>query len=153
MVDLPKALTRTLAGFLLAAIVAMPAIAGQKNTGPDNVAIKGYDTVAYFTEAQPTKGKSEFAFSWNDAQWYFASAAHRDLFAANPDRYAPRFGGSCSMGLSVGTKVAANPEVWTIVDGRLYLYFSEGARDKFRQNAHENIKKAEATWDKVQKSH
>lgn len=150
MVDLPKALTRTLAGFLLAAIVAMPVIAGQKNTGPDKVAIKGYDTVAYFTEAQPTKGKSEFAFSWNDAQWYFANAAHRDMFASNPERYAPQFGGNCSMGLSKGKKVAANPEVWTIVDGKLYLYFSEGARDKFRHNPQENTKAAEANWSKAQ---
>jgi YHS domain-containing protein len=152
MVNLTKALTRTLAGFLLAAVVAMPVIAGQEmvNAGPDKVAIKGYDTVAYFTEAQATKGRSEFAFSWNDAQWHFANAAHRDMFASNPERYAPQFGGNCSMGLSTGKKVAANPEVWTIVDGKLYLYFSNGARDKFRRNPQENTKAAEANWRKAQ---
>ena len=57
------------------------------------VAIKGYDTVAYFTESRAVKGKSEYAHSWNEATWYFASADHRDLFAADPGRYAPQFGG------------------------------------------------------------
>jgi hypothetical protein len=71
-----KAVTRTLLGLLTAVAVAMPVIAGnpQKmtNTGSDNVAIKGYDTVAYFTEGQPMKGKPEFAYSWNDGRWPLA---------------------------------------------------------------------------------
>ena len=57
------------------------------------VAIKGYDTVAYFTEGRAVKGKREFAFSWNDAEWYFASAENRDLFTADPEHYAPKYGG------------------------------------------------------------
>ena len=141
-----KAVRQTLIGALLSAVVAMPVIAGE----PGKVAIKGYDTVAYFTEGQPTKGSPEFVFAWNDAQWRFANAAHRDMFASNPERYAPQFGGNCSMGLSIGKKVAANPEIWTIVDGKLYLYVSNGARDKFRQNPHENMKTAEANWGKAQ---
>ncbi len=150
MIKLTKAAAWSLAGFLMAIAVATPVTAAEKtvSTGPDNVAIKGYDTVAYFTEAQATKGKSEFAFSWNDAQWYFANAAHRDMFASNPERYAPRFGGLCSMGLALGKRAIADPEAWTIVDGKLYLYFSKGAHDKFRRNTHENTKKAEANWDK-----
>jgi YHS domain-containing protein len=57
------------------------------------VAIKGYDTVAYFTEGRAVKGKREFSFSWNDAEWYFASAENRDLFEADPEHYAPKYGG------------------------------------------------------------
>jgi YHS domain-containing protein len=57
------------------------------------VAIKGYDPVAYYTEGHPVKGKSEFAYTWNEAEWFFASAEHRDLFAANPKKYAPNHGG------------------------------------------------------------
>ena len=57
------------------------------------VAIKGYDTVAYHTENRALKGKSEFYYKWNDAKWYFASAENRDLFAADPERYAPQYGG------------------------------------------------------------
>ena len=147
-----KTITRSLLHFLMAALVAMPVIAGEKmaNPGPDKVAIKGYDTVAYFTEGQPTKGDPEFVFAWNDAKWQFASATHRDMFASNPERYAPQFSGHCSMALSRGMEVAADPEIWTIVDGKLYL-FSKGGRDEFQRNAHENIKKAEANWGRAQK--
>ena len=57
------------------------------------VAIKGYDTVAYHTENRAVKGRSEFSHPWNDAVWYFASAENRDLFRADPERYAPQYGG------------------------------------------------------------
>jgi hypothetical protein len=57
------------------------------------VAIKGYDTVAYHTEGRAVKGKSEYTHKWNDAKWYFSSAGNRDLFAADPERYAPQYGG------------------------------------------------------------
>jgi len=63
------------------------------NTSWFGVAIKGYDTVAYHTENRAVKGKSEFSYEWNDAKWHFASAENRDLFAADPDRYAPQYGG------------------------------------------------------------
>ena len=116
------------------------------NVGSDKVAIKGYDTVAYFTNGQPTRGSSEFVFTWNGARWQFASADHRDMFAANPERYAPQFGQFCSMGLALGKRAIADPEVWKIVDDKLYLYFSRGARDKFQQDAPKNLKEAEANW-------
>jgi YHS domain-containing protein len=63
------------------------------NTGWFGVAIKGYDTVAYHTEGRAVMGKDEFSYEWNGAKWIFASAANRDLFAANPKRYAPQYGG------------------------------------------------------------
>jgi len=57
------------------------------------VAIKGYDTVAYHTEGRAIKGQSKFSHEWNDAKWYFTSAENRDLFTADPERYAPQYGG------------------------------------------------------------
>ena len=144
----------SLAGFLMSALMATHALAGdpQKmiNTGPDNVAIKGYDTVAYFTEGQPMKGKPEFVYSWNDARWHFVNTTQRDLFAANPERYAPQFGGHCSMALSRDEVKVIDPEAWAIVDGKLYLSYSKPGIQKFRQNAAENIKKAEENWTKLQ---
>ena len=68
-------------------------ISQRVNTDAFGVAILGYDTVAYHTEGRPVKGKSEFAHSWNDAVWHFANAENRNLFAADPDRYAPKYGG------------------------------------------------------------
>ena len=63
------------------------------NKSNNGIAIKGYDPVAYHTEAHAVKGNKNFSYKWNDAEWYFASAENRDLFAANPERYAPQYGG------------------------------------------------------------
>ena len=57
------------------------------------VAIKGYDSVAYFTKGKAVKGNEKYAFSWNEAIWYFSNAEHRELFAANPKKYVPHRGG------------------------------------------------------------
>ena len=63
------------------------------NTDSFGVAIKGYDPVAYFTEGHPVPGSEAFEYRWQDARWRFASAAHQQLFAANPERYSPQYGG------------------------------------------------------------
>ena len=63
------------------------------NTTIFGVAIKGYDAVAYHTEDRAIKGSSQFSHNWNDAKWYFSSAENRDLFAADPERFAPQYGG------------------------------------------------------------
>ncbi len=70
------------------------------NVDSDIVAIHGYDTVAYFTEGKPVKGSGDFEQVWQDSRWQFASATNRDLFTANPDRYAPQYGGYCSGSVS-----------------------------------------------------
>lgn len=82
--------------FIAAFIVfaGAPGMAMDKvNTTFFGVAIKGYDTVAYHTEGRAVKGRSEFSHEWNDAKWYFTSAENRNLFAADPERFAPQYGG------------------------------------------------------------
>ena len=152
MADLKKAAVAYLLGLWVLVITGSAVAAGQVkmiDTGADNVAIKGYDPVAYFTEGRATKGSPDIAFSWNEAEWHFASDAHRDMFVADPEQYAPQFGGRCSMGMALGALATPDPEVWKIIDDRLYLYFSTGAREKFVRSTAENLKKAEANWDKV----
>ncbi len=63
------------------------------NKDKAGIAIKGYDPVAYFAENRAVKGKEEFEYLWEGARWRFSSAAHRDLFVANPERYMPQYGG------------------------------------------------------------
>ncbi len=65
----------------------------QVNTSSDGLAIKGYDTVAYFTVGKPVKGNKQFSHDWKGAKWLFASKEHLDLFASSPEKYAPQFGG------------------------------------------------------------
>jgi YHS domain-containing protein len=85
-------------------------------------AIDGYDPVAYFTEKQPVQGKSTISYDWDDRRYQFSSSKHRDLFVANPDRYEPQFAGLCAAGVSAGKKLKADPKVWRIVDGKLYVF-------------------------------
>ena len=86
------------------------------NKDEDNIAISGYDSVAYFTKGRAVKGRLDHQFVWNDARWLFASGDHRDLFAASPESYAPQFGGFCAGAMTRGIEVKADPEAWTIVD-------------------------------------
>jgi enamine deaminase RidA (YjgF/YER057c/UK114 family) len=116
------------------------------------LAISGYDPVAYFTDSKPVPGQSELEFRWHNARWHFASAAHRDSFAGNPDRYAPQYDGYCAVGVT-GVDFAAphkdtvDPEVWTIIDGKLYLAHMRGpSLDEWREKAAENIKSADESW-------
>ena len=73
------------------------------------LALKGYDPVAYFTDAKPTPGVEQFELLWDGQRYRFASAQHRDMFKANPDKYAPQFGGLCAMNLSNGVKRRVGP--------------------------------------------
>src|SRR3954452_16913855 len=65
------------------------------------LAIQGYDPVAYFTDGKPTKGLPEFEYQWDEHRYRFASAEHRDMFKADPVRYAPQFGNFCAMALAL----------------------------------------------------
>jgi hypothetical protein len=137
------------ASLALWVIIALPALADERiNTTPDDIAIQGYDTVAYFTDARAVKGKSEFEHVWQDSRWWFTSAEHRDLFASAPERYAPQFGGFCTGGLSLGYMIQADPENWSIIDGQLYLNSSRPGRDRLRGNPRPIIADAEGTWER-----
>jgi hypothetical protein len=108
------------------------------------VAIKGYDPVAYFTGGKPTPGQPEFQYQWDEHIWRFATAEHRDLFKADPVRYAPQFGNYCAMALSKGEVVVADPENWLINDGKLYVFGKPAPAGPalFKQNLEENVAKA-----------
>lgn len=117
------------------------------NTGLfGNVAIKGYDPVAYFTDGKPVKGSKEHSFSWMGATWYFASAAHRDSFAAAPEKYAPQYGGYCAWAVSQGSTAGIDPEAWKIVDGKLYLNYNKKIQATWEEGMAANIAKADENW-------
>jgi len=79
--------------FLMTGIISCSSSSNPVNTDSEGLAIKGYDTVAYFTEGKPVKGNRQFSHEWNDAKWLFASKENLDLFAAAPEKYAPQYGG------------------------------------------------------------
>lgn len=116
------------------------------------LAISGYDPVAYFTDGKPVPGSSEFEYVWHDARWRFASAAHRDLFAKDPDHYAPQYDGYCAMGASVegaAHKDTVDPNAWAIVDGKLYLVHNRYWLQVWQKKAEDRIKQANRDWQIV----
>lgn len=115
----------------------------------DELAIKGYDTVAYFKAGKALKGNESFTFRWHDMTWYFLSKESRDLFAAGPEKYAPQYDGYCAWALTEARKAKTDPEVWKIVDGKLYLNCSSTAYEKWIKDIPGNIKKADANWLKL----
>jgi len=106
------------------------------------LAIQGYDPVAYFTLQRATPGVAKFGYDWDEHRWQFSSAKHRDLFKADPVRYAPQFANFCAVALARGEVLPANPEYWLISDGKLYLFGKSKGPDLFRQNLRENIERA-----------
>ena len=107
------------------------------------LAIKGYDPVAYFTVGQPKRGRSDIELVWDEQRYQFASAENRARFKADPVRYAPQFSDYCAMALSKGELVEANPENWTIVDGKLYIFGKPVGPELFRKDVAANQAKAE----------
>jgi len=117
--------------------IAQPVVAEELvNTGYfGDVAIKGYDPVAYFTQHQAVEGSAELSYRWLDATWHFANAENRDLFVSDPVKYAPQYGGYCADGVSFGTITTnIDPKAWRIIEGKLYLSYDPGAAEGFEKN-------------------
>jgi enamine deaminase RidA (YjgF/YER057c/UK114 family) len=134
---------------------ALPALflfAAPSRAEEPRLAISGYDTVAYFTDGKPVPGQPGHEYVWHDARWRFSSPAHRDLFVRDPDHYAPQYDGYCAGGMTGADfagphKDTVDPEVWMIVDGKLYLaHFGGPLLDEWKEKAAENIKLADDNW-------
>jgi YHS domain-containing protein len=117
----------------------------------NNMAIDGYDPVAFFTEQKPVKGSPEFRSDFQGSTFQFASAAHRDAFAADPSKYAPQYGGYCAYGMAKGYKAAIDPAAFTVVSDKLYLNYSETVRSRWVMDIPGYIRKADVNWPDVKK--
>jgi YHS domain-containing protein len=111
-----------------------------------DTAILGHDPVAYFTQNKAVKGEDRFTFQWMGANWKFASAAHREAFKADPQRYAPQYGGYCAYGTSQGYLVKVDPTQFAIIDGKLYLNFNAKVHEMWLKDPAGYIKTADARF-------
>jgi hypothetical protein len=143
---------RILASLIL---ILAPAASGADLVEPVNatrgVAIGGYDPVAYFEQSKAVKGSDRFTHSWMGATWRFASAGHRDRFAAAPEMYAPQYGGYCSYAVSENYTAGIDPEAWKIVDGKLYLNYSKSVRKGWERDQARRIAAADRNWPGLHK--
>ncbi len=112
-------------------------------------AIRGYDPVAYFTEGKPVKGSDLQTFEWKGETFKFASAKHLAMFKAQPDKYAPQYGGYCAYAVSEGATASTKPEAWSIFDNKLYLNYSLNIRKLWSKNIPGRIADADKNWPGV----
>jgi YHS domain-containing protein len=115
----------------------------------EGVAVGGYDPVAYFTEGKPVKGSAEFTLEHGGVTWRFASAEHRATFEVDPAKYAPQYGGYCAYAVANGYTEKAEPDAWTIHDGKLYLNFDKSVQAIWEKDIPGYVEKADANWPGV----
>ncbi|WIV97286.1 YHS domain-containing (seleno)protein [Kinneretia aquatilis] len=119
------------------------------NVDSKGVGLRGHDPVAYHTVGAPTAGKAEFSAKHKGVTYLFASAANRDAFNANPDKYEPAYGGFCAMGVALEKKLDGDPAAWKLVDGKLHLNVNKDVQKKWLEDVPGNNKKADANWPSI----
>lgn len=110
------------------------------------IAIDGSDPVAYFTQGEPVAGDPAIFSDWNGARLLFSTPEHKAMFDADPERYAPAYGGYCAYAMSEGYVASTVPEAWTIRDGRLFLNYSKRVRRLWLEDAADRIRRADENW-------
>jgi len=119
------------------------------NTDKNDMAIKGYDPVAYFTLGKATKGSINYTTTHKGAIYQFVSEDNRNLFDSNPDKYAPQFGGYCAFGVSKEKKFDTDPTAWKIIEDKLYLNLNSQVQQRWLKDSENLIKDAKEYWREI----
>jgi len=114
------------------------------------VALKGNDPVSYFEPGKPAKGISNINYDFDEMRYLFSNQKNRELFAANPDHYTPQFRGLCTTGISMGVKAEADPNIFLVKDGKLYVFSDIESRTMAEKDP-SLLTKAHQAWDKLRK--
>lgn len=136
------------AALLLITVVSTKAQKNEVYT-VEGKAIKGYDPVAFFKESKPVKGADSLSFTYKDVQWLFSSKQNLEAFKADPEKYAPQYGGFCAYGTAQGHKAPTQTETWTIVDGKLYFNYNMKVKQAWTKDQPALIEKADKQWPSV----
>lgn len=119
------------------------------NANGNDLAIKGYDTVSYFTKGAPIKGSNKFTSAYNGAIYQFSNAANRDLFKSDPSKYAPQYGGYCAMGVALNKKLDTDPTAWHIRGDKLYLNLNKAVQKKWFTDIPGYLETAQINWTDI----
>ncbi len=150
-----QSILKTFALTLVLVSTALISAPAQAKTSPvytgyfSDKAVSGYDVVAYFTDGKPIEGDSKYSHTHAGATWLFSSAAHRDLFIADPAKYSPQYGGYCAWAVSQGKTASADPAFWKIVDGKLYLNYDADVQKKWEMDIPNFIQAANKSWPEL----
>jgi YHS domain-containing protein len=115
----------------------------------NDLAVSGYDTVAYHTQQQAVEGDKAYQTQWQGATWQFSSADNLELFLIEPEKYAPQYGGYCAWAVSQGKTASSDPTQFEIVNGKLYLNYNKSIQKKWLADRDTLIVKAEQNWPDV----
>ncbi len=152
----------SLRGALVAFALAVSggaAAAGPQYVDGTGYAVSGYDVVAYWSlaqspvgEAQPeaVPGKAEYTAEYNGAKFAFATPENLAAFEADPGKYVPQYDGHCAYGVAQGGKVPGNPNLWRIVDGKLYLNITKNVVGFWEEDIPGNLTKARGNWPGIE---
>jgi YHS domain-containing protein len=119
------------------------------NANNNDVAIKGFDTVSYFTMGKAVEGTSDYTATYKNAIYQFSSAENRDLFKQNPEKYAPQYGGFCAFGVTMERKFDTDPHAFKIVDNKLYLNLNSQVQERWVTDILGFIATAENNWGDI----
>lgn len=133
-------------GTMALLVTALSAPAFAQDVTHSTPGASGYDVVAYFTDGKPMRGSGYHVAVHEGVTYVFTSDAHKKLFEANPTKYLPVYGSYCAYGVAVAKKFVADPEVWKIVDGKLYLNLDKNIQAKWEKDIPGYIKKADTNW-------
>lgn len=136
---------------VLLALASTILFAGEFNE-VDGVAIRGYDPVVYLTEQKAERGGAEFTGVHKGSTFRFRNATNRDLFLANPEKYAPQFNGYCAFGVSRGYKADTSPDSFSVVGGKLYLNYNAEVKAMWSKDIPGYLAKADEKWPVVEKT-
>jgi YHS domain-containing protein len=114
-----------------------------------SLAVGGYDAVAYFKAGRPVAGSDQFSTEHKGATWRFSSKENLDAFRTNPAAYAPQYGGYCAWAVALGYTAPGDPEVWKIVNGKLYLNYDRSVQAKWEKDIPGFIAKGDRNWPGV----
>jgi hypothetical protein len=130
-------------GFMVL-VAGFPLATTSRSTAAEKapLAIRGYDPVAYFTEGKPVRGLPEYEYEWDEHRYRFLRAEHRELFRADPTRYAPQFANFCAVSLAHGELVEADPQNWLISEGKLYIFGKSIGPELFQKDLAANVARA-----------
>jgi YHS domain-containing protein len=134
-------------GLLAAFGIAVGAQAADYNHSTP--AVQGYDVVSYHTGKRPVRGNGNFVSEYKGATYQFSNKQHLAMFEEDPEKYVPAFGGYCAFGVSVGKKFIGDPEVWRVVDGKLYLNLDVGIQQEWLKDVPGRIETANGKWKRI----
>ena len=137
---------------LALALFAAPISAFAADFRHSTPAVSGYDVVSYHTGEKPLRGNGNHVATHDGATYLFINDANKEAFEKDPARYAPAYGGYCAYGASVGKKFVGDPDVWKLVDGRLYLNLDTKIQGIWIEDVAGNILKANSKWDRIERA-